>query len=172
MNSLKLSLLPSPRYDDVSGMPMVERDGFVDDAVVLALMAGPAMSRCQANSRDLALAADDMDFAGWCLSPTLPSPVLPVPPEAVTRRAAAPEIEEPGIGEPHCGNHRWWLAGLAGAFSTLLFTLLLLSLSSRSPSGSEEFTFFPTQPKPKVTAPTKVQTPPSTPELTGVSQNK
>lgn len=171
MNSLKLSLLPSPRYDDVSGMPLVERDGFVDDAVVLALMAGPAMPRYQADSRGLALAADDMDFAGWCLSPTPPCQALPASAESATRRAAAPEIEEPGIGEPHCGSHRWWLAGLAGAFSTLLFTLLLLSLSSRSPSGTEEFTFFPTQPKPRVTAPPKLQAPAETPELTGVSQN-
>ena len=81
MNPLKLSLLPSPRFDDVSGMPMVERDGFVDDAVVLALIAGPAMPRYQADSRDLALAADDMDFAGWCLSPALPCQTLPAPPE-------------------------------------------------------------------------------------------
>lgn len=56
---------------------------------------------------------------------------------AIVRRAVPPLITEADIGTPHHGTHRWWLAGLAGVLSTMLFTLLLLTLSSRpaSPSG-------------------------------------
>ena len=57
---------------------------------------------------------------------------------AIVRRAVPPLITEADIGTPHHGTHRWWLAGLAGVLSTMLFTLLLLTLSSRPappPSG-------------------------------------
>ncbi len=39
--------------------------GFVDDAVVLALLTGAAGSRFPQNIESLALAADEMDYAGW-----------------------------------------------------------------------------------------------------------
>lgn len=107
----------------------MEREGFVDEAVVMALMTGPLPSRSVAFPEDLALSADDLDFAGWRLSPTLPR-VSEVTRD-IPRRASPPFIEEPGIGAPHLGAHRWWLAGLAGVLSTLLFSVLLLNLSSR-----------------------------------------
>lgn len=134
MNRLKLTVLPSNRAENDLDLPVMEREGFVDDAVVLALVAGPIQSRPLVDHRDLVLPADDMDFAGWSLSDSLPlrSIQRPTPfSEALDRRPAPPTLEEPGLGDPHRGTHRWWLAGLAGALSTLLFSVLLLSLSNR-----------------------------------------
>lgn len=136
MNSLKVSLLPSVRTNEDSAALQMEREGFVDEAAVLALLSGPSHLRSISYPEDLALAADDLDFAGWQI-PTMQVPVsrpAEFPPQvidAIVRRASPPSINESGIGSPHHGSHRWWLAGLAGAFSTLLFSVLLASLSSR-----------------------------------------
>lgn len=115
----------------------MEREGFVDEAAVLALIRGPRQPRSAACHEDLALAADELDFAGWQL-PTAPKTrVTDIEPQvtaATIRRATPPVLDEPGIGIPHAGSHRWWLAGLAGAFSTMLCSLLLLTLSSRPPA--------------------------------------
>jgi hypothetical protein len=128
MNSLNLSPFPSLRFEETSGSPGVERVGFVDESVVLSLLIGPTMPRQQALQKDLALSSDEMDFAGWCLTSRLPARAT----EAEKRRPAPPMIEETGIGEPHQGSHRWWLAGFAGAFSTMLISLLLVTLSARN----------------------------------------
>jgi hypothetical protein len=136
MNPLRLSALPSIRANDDSGSLQMEREGFVDDAVVMALISGPMQWRSTACHEDLALAADDLDFAGWQLPTTPLARAVEIPPkgaDACIRRATPPVVEEPGIGQPHHGSHRWWLAGLAGALSTMLFSLLLLTLSSRPP---------------------------------------
>jgi hypothetical protein len=131
MNPLKLSPLPSMRPDGMDGTSSPSRESFVDDMVVHSLLAGPSAARQPVDRADLALAADDMDFAGWCLPENASSGH---PWNVSSRRAAAPVFEEePGIGEPHRGNHRWWLAGLAGALSTLLFSVLLVTLTSRTP---------------------------------------
>lgn len=142
MNSLRLSPLPSTRPSDESGSLTTEREGFVDEAVVTALISDTHSGRSMAYPEDLALAADDLDFAGWQLPATRAARPRPaeIPPHvinAIVRRAAPPLIAESGIGTPHHGAHRWWLAGLAGVLSTMLFTLLLLTLSSRpgAPSG-------------------------------------
>lgn len=137
MNSLRLSPLPSTRTEDDSPSRQMEREGFVDEAVVAALMSGPKSTRSTAYPEDLVLAVDDMDFAGWQLSPATPFRGAEMPPQvidAIMRRATPPMVDEPGIGMPHFGSHRWWLAGLAGVLSTMLFSVLLLTLSSRTGS--------------------------------------
>ena len=163
MNRTRLTMLPSQRYDNPSEMPVMERDGFVDDAVVLALLAGPIQTRKLADSGDLVLSADDMDFAGWC---------LPAAPAAAPRRPAPPVLEEPGLGEPYKGHHRWWLASLAGALSSLVFSLLLFSLASRqvSPADHPQFSSTPAAPRPTTTP--KMEKPQAGPELTEASPLK
>lgn len=133
MNPLRLSPLPSLRPEDESGSLLMEREGFVDEAVVTALMAESPYIRSTGYPEDLALAADDMDFAGRMLSagPFRGSTLAPQAPTVVTGRAEPPVIEEPGLGAPHYGSHRWWLAGLAGVLSTMLFSLLFITLSAR-----------------------------------------
>lgn len=136
MKTLRLRPLPSIRSRDESSSLTMEREGFVDEAAVMALITGSPPGRSTAYPEDLALAADDLDFAGW----QLPAPQTARPQAAeiparvansITRRATPPLIAESGIGTPHHGTHRWWLAGLAGVLSTMLFTLLLLTLSFR-----------------------------------------
>lgn len=141
MNSLRLSPLPSIRPSDESSSRTMEKQGFVDEAVVMALLTDNHSGRSVAYPEDLALAADDLDFAGWQLPATQAARprAAEIPPHvinAIVRRASPPLIAECGIGTPHQGNHRWWLAGLAGVLSTMLFTLLLLTLSSRPGASS------------------------------------
>ena len=122
------------RSEDDSPSLQMERVGFVDEEVVSALVTGPQSSRSVPYPDDLILSVDDMDFAGWQLGVSSPFRGAEVPPrviDAIVRRAAPPVATEPGLGAPHLGSHRWWLAGLAGALSTMLFSVLLLSLSSR-----------------------------------------
>ena len=126
MTMLSLSPLPSLRDDALEDRALPAEDGFVDDAVVLALVTGADRRRMEDEVAWL-LSADDRDFAGWgCIAPA-------AVPEAAPdqRRAAAPELAESGLGEPHRGSHRWWLAGLAGAVTTLLASALLLTLATR-----------------------------------------
>lgn len=132
MNPLKLTLLPSTRQNEESGSLQMEREGFVDEAAVLALLTGPTHPRSSSYPQDLALSADDLDFAGWQIQTTpvaRPSEFPPHVIDAIVRRATS--HDEPGIGSPHSGSHRWWLAGMAGVFSTLLFSVLIASLTSR-----------------------------------------
>jgi hypothetical protein len=118
----------------------MEREGFVNESVVTELLNRPlAATRLMPQPQDLILGVDDVDYAGWQLSPARSHRTCEVPPQvinALVRRATPPSVEEPGIGIPHFGNHRWWLAGLAGVLSTMLFSILLLSLSSR---GGRDF---------------------------------
>ncbi len=135
MHPLSLSPFPSTRHEDESISLQTERGSFVDEDAVAELVNGPRYPRSTPFPNDLILSVDDMDFAGWQLS-SVPAPrAAEVPPQvinAILRRATPPMIEEPGIGTPHLGSHRWWLAGLAGVLSTLLFSLLLLTLAQRS----------------------------------------
>jgi hypothetical protein len=175
MNKLKLSMLPSLRYDEVTGRPVKEPEDFVDDEVVLSLVAGTPMARPTIPRSDLALSSDDSDFAGWSIPTPLPrrQPVLPLDAlDPQVRRPALPVIEEPGLGEPHRGSHRWWIAGLAGALSTMLFSLLLLTLSSRFTGDSEGFSWIKAPEKSK---PLPVENPNESkeaPELTGFPEIK
>ena len=131
MQPLFLSPLPTLRTESESTQLQMEREGFVDEMVIKTMLAPTAISRSMARPSDLALAADDMDFAGWSMSPfaTAARSETPQP-----RRARPPVILEPGLEAPHQGSHRWWLAGIAGAFSTILFSALLLNLSTRGAS--------------------------------------
>lgn len=141
MNPLQLSPIPSSRSEDESASLLMEREGFVDEAVVTALLTRPLHApRSTGHPEDLALAADDLDFAGWQTISRQDHRRSEVPPQvidAIVRRAAPPVVEEPGLGQPHAGSHRWWIAGLAGALSTMLFALLLVTLSGRANMGVE-----------------------------------
>ncbi len=173
MKSLSLSLLPSVRNPEESDSLQMEREGFVDEAAVFALLSGPTHLRSVSYPEDLALAADDLDFAGWQV-PTAPAArPAEFPPQvidAIVRRAAPPSFNEPGIGSPHLGSHRWWLAGLAGALSALLFSVLLVALSSRSGLRPEPGPVPDIVRVPSPTTPTEAPPEPkSSPELTDVS---
>jgi hypothetical protein len=171
MKSLRLSLLPSVRTNEESGSLQMEREGFVDEAAVLALLNGPTHLRSSSYPEDLALAADDLDFAGWQVPSAPVSRPAEFPPQvidAIVRRATPPLLNESGIGSPHHGSHRWWLAGLAGAFSTLLFSVLLVTLSSR-PHLKPEPAPASSIARQSVPATQQQSLPETTPELTAAS---
>jgi hypothetical protein len=64
MSQLDLSPLPSASPEE-TGRPSIHPvPGYVDDAAVLALLTGNVGSRLQPGFGALALAADEMDYAG------------------------------------------------------------------------------------------------------------
>ncbi len=173
MSPLRLSPLPTIRPGDDDGSRMYEREGFVDEAVVSALRRdqdGPF--RSISHPSDLVLAADDLDFAGWHSNAAPQQAMIggAVLFAGLPRRPDPPLLNEPGLGTPHSGNHRWWLAGLAGAFSTLLFSLVLVNLSTRP--GSAIGVLFVPEPPERVAAPMaeKPDMPKPAAELTEVSR--
>ncbi|MFT3992463.1 MAG: hypothetical protein QM680_13755 [Luteolibacter sp.] len=161
MNPLNLSPLPTMQDEAARSSRLPETQGFVDDAVILSLIAGPISPRAKVNRQDLALSADD-DFAGWHFNTPSPFSLAPNPvrasaltaepdfmpePEAGPRAPLFPrrplaEIE-PGIGSPHAGKHRWWLAAMAVIMSTLLLSYLLLTLADRPMPADASLDFTP-----------------------------
>jgi hypothetical protein len=71
MQRLDLSPLPCAAPPENSRSLVNATLGFVDDAVVLALLSGTTGSRFSHAIESLALTADEMDYAGW------PPSVLP-----------------------------------------------------------------------------------------------
>lgn len=128
MKPLFLTPLPVHRADDQSSMLLMEREGFVDEAVVTALVTGSHLGRSVADPDDLALAADDLDFAGWRISKSVPVRSAEVPPQvidAIVRRTLPPVTGEPRRGSSRSPGSRWWVAGVLSAspFSTGVLAL-------------------------------------------------
>ena len=136
MQPLKLSPLPSAMPVEETPSAIRGECGFVDEAVVRALMAGPVFTPVLQNERAKAAAKGTaLDFAGW----SLPTPAVAAVIPENTRRPSPPVLAESGLDEPHRGPHRWWLAGMAGATCSLLFTVLLIHLTTHVSRESENF---------------------------------
>jgi hypothetical protein len=136
MQPLKLSPLPCAIPPEEIPSTIRSECGFVDEAVVRALMAGPVFSpRLECERPEVAVKGTALDFAGWSLPTT---PMAAVAPEN-TRRPTPPVLAEPGLGEPHRGPHRWWLAGMAGATCSFLFAMLILHLTTHVSRESGHF---------------------------------
>jgi len=90
MSPLTLAPIPSPRSDNQSQSRFIEEEGFVDESVVRAVMLiQSAPFRRQSDPADLALAADDLDFAGWHAPRQIPVAVPPLP--VLPEHNAAPQ---------------------------------------------------------------------------------
>lgn len=166
MNSFKQSAIPRQRLAEKLNLKAMEPDGFVDDEVVLALIAGPSRSRATADSKDLVLAADDMDFAGWIMPEPLPSrftPPIVSETEIHERRAEPPTWNKAPAPRRKQAAGRWLLAGLIGTIFTLSLAALLFALVDRGLLSLEGFSFPAKQEVPQ-TAPLK-----STPEAAASS---
>jgi hypothetical protein len=141
MTPLPLQPFPSTRADEPHTPRRREEESFVDDEAILALLRAPAPStRCHPAPHDLILSSSDDDFAGWAM-PAIESPframaemsAAPATPQP-TRFPTAPE---PGISAAHRGQHRGWLAGIAGTITAFLLASLLLTLSRSSAPSTE-----------------------------------
>lgn len=135
MNPVNLNPLPSRRTQEDSNALKMEREGFVDEAVVLALVNSPRHTRSNPYPADLALAADDLDFAGWQVTSAGPARRPEVPPQvisAIIRRASPPALEESKSSGHPDSSHHWWMAGLVGIVSAVLLSVLCIALFSRA----------------------------------------
>lgn len=164
MHSLCLSPIPRLQSPDSAAPNTTDDLDFVDEGVISALLTGSTSSpRPLAIPADLALAADDMDFAGWCLpAPAATTPLAetetrlsPTPLESSAPRMFSPFVGladetprpvvatlppvEPGLGTPHHGTHRWWLAAVAGVLCTLFVSVLLVHFAARPGTPLEGF---------------------------------
>lgn len=147
MDTLSLSPLPSEFSKNAKGYQRIRNEGFVDESVVLALLAKDTFERVYPKPEEMVLSSSPDDFAGWALPVESPFRRMveveaaaenrPMP-DGEIRHAAAPmlpgklESSEPGISEPHRGNHRWWLFGVSGAMCCAIFAMMLLSLAQRA----------------------------------------
>lgn len=128
-----LSPLPIQRPNDDSELRFMEREGFVDEAVVAAVRARQPVRRL-AYPRDLALSADDLDFTDWRIDEPAPAAFpeeIPEQPIPHSVRRPAPPVALPAervATRPSAS--RWWLAGLAGVASVLVSLAVLLSLAT------------------------------------------
>lgn len=142
MDTHTLTPLPSEISEDAKGYRRVFSEGFVDESVVLSVIAKGPYERVYVKPEEMVLSSSEDDYAGWSLP--VPSPFrtflevsnpqapaeakLPAPPSLNGIR----KFSEPGLEEPHCGNHRWWIFAMSGAMTCGIFSLTLLSLAQRS----------------------------------------
>jgi len=139
MQRLPLRPLPSVRAEHPNDSENYAANGFVDEEAIARLMQAPHARRQLPRPEDLVLPSSDQDFAGWhrtAVPPFLVMENLASAADPPVKRAKPPEIDEPGIGQPVGPEHRWWLACVAGMMATFLFSMLLLSISSRNSGGT------------------------------------
>ncbi len=142
MDILPLAPFPCEKSEQATGYRRVHGEGFVDEAVVLSVIAKGAYDRVYVRPEEMVLSSSEDDFAGWALpvaSPFRSMTDVPVRLSVVeTRLPAAPSLDgvrkfsEPGLDEPHRGSHRWWLFGMSGAMTCGILSLTLLSLAQRA----------------------------------------
>lgn len=144
MNPLQQSASPRQRLAETSNLQSMEPDGFVDDEVVFALIAGRSQPRVMADSQDLVLPAEDIDFAGWTMPAPLPSrftPPIVSPPESHERRPEPPKMQKAPAPPRTQSIGRWWFACLIGTLFTLSLAALLYALADRGILSFEGFPF-------------------------------
>lgn len=129
---LGIAPLPVQRTHEDSQLSLMEREGFLDEAVVATFCAAPAARRT-IYPEDLALCSDDLDFAGWqsveFSTPRVAEPVAQ-PLAFSVRRASPPVAGDQDTATSPPVTYRWWMAGLAGVIFALLLAALLIGLTS------------------------------------------
>lgn len=138
---MKLAPIPADRSENPAETATPLMDGFVDDAAIASLIAPENVrARLTSRSSDLALSSDENDFAGFTIRSASPFRAIAEKHELQVARQFS-VMEEPGLGEPHRGNHRWWIAAVAGGASALVLSLLFVSLVDREASGESIASF-------------------------------
>ncbi|MFD2255364.1 hypothetical protein ACFSSA_01630 [Luteolibacter algae] len=156
MEILSLNPLPSEKSASAKGYQRIESQGFVDDDVVLSVIAKSAYTRAYPKPEEMALSSCEDDFAGWSLPVASPfREMLDIKANSENpepRLPGAPTIDFPnretGLDHPHSGSHRWWLFGISGALTCGILSLTLLNLAQRTGSQDKITTYVP------VTSPT------------------
>lgn len=144
METLPLAPLPSEYHEEKRSRNYCGNESFIDEAVVLGVIAKGPYERVYVKPEDMVLASSEDDYAGWALPVDSPfrkmvaetgdkqdRPVrVPAPPAAQLDSSI-----EDGISEPYRGGHRWWMFGVSGAMACGILSLTLLSLAQRSSLG-------------------------------------
>ena len=134
MSSHKPSTLFNQRFQDMKKPGPTESDGFVDEDVVLEMITGGSRSRVMPASRDLALPAEDIDFAGWTMPEPLPSRFTPpsVSTSPIQNRPTPARTWQKETPPPRENiASRWWFACLVGITFSLSLGALLFALVDR-----------------------------------------
>ncbi len=160
METLPLTTLPSERSEASKGYQRVQNEGFIDESLVLAVIAKGPYERTYVKAEDMVLSSSVDDYAGWALPVASPFRDLarlevsaPQGESVPLRQPAAPSLEgvrrisEEGLEEPHQGSHRWWLLGVSGAMTCMILSLTLLSLAQRTEIEKSIAGYIPMPPK-------------------------
>lgn len=128
MNTLNLQPVPADLPRGLPSNPLM--DGFVDEAVVSRMVELRHSDSSYTHTPPRAIWPSDNDYAGWrapaAIAPRQPvSRVTPPPSQA---RVNAPQ---PDTATADQGDHRWWLASLAGFITSLVLAAALLSFVFR-----------------------------------------
>lgn len=121
-----LDLAPFPTSPSHQNSPFANpsESGFVDDSVIEDILRRSSRPVVLQSNQELALSADDMDFAGWhTLSRPVSVPAAPAP----SKNIEAPPVIEPGLGTPQRDTPKWWVAALATAGSVIALSLSLMT---------------------------------------------
>ena len=138
MESLPLAPLPPQNQEKNRSREYCGSESFIDESVVLGVIARGAYERVYAKPEDMVLASSEDDYAGWALPVASPFRSMAskpsVPEERKVRLPAppTPQAFETGISEPYSGGHRWWMFGVSGAMACGILSLTLLSLAQRT----------------------------------------
>lgn len=133
MQPLRVSQLPFVRMESNPHSVTNEQDGFVDEAVIHAMVHQPTHRRSLGRSSDMVLSAEDLDFAGWNF------PTMAVERPSTTVLHSEPVKEEAPFSAPLKFSHHlaepmpegksyWWIAGIAGIITAIVLSLILLKL--------------------------------------------
>lgn len=140
--ALPVAPLPSTVASDPASRHAPLPDGFVDEDAIAHLLFPAQTERLAPSFGDLALSADEGDFAGWAI-PSV-SPFREIAEKQELEKALELPETEPGIGVPHRGGHRWWIAAVAGTSAALIMSGFFTTRSQRSDSSGEFFNWLST----------------------------
>ena len=158
MNALPLAPLPTDVSPEAEMEKRERERSFVDEEVVLSVIARGAYVRPLVQPEGLVLSSNEDDYAGWSIPVASPFrdllhiEVAPQPTQS-TKRPAPPllnqarENHEAGLSAPHQGGHRWWMFGLSGALTCGIFSVTLLTLAQRSNVAEIIANYTPVKPR-------------------------
>jgi hypothetical protein len=129
---LDLKPLPTWPSQQTPAFAKTTEPGFVDDSVIEDILRRSSRPAALNSNQELALSADDMDFAGWhAISRPVAEPETP----ALPPKQEFSPVTEPGLGNPQRETPRWWLAGLATVGSLIALSLSLMTV--QRPAGNQ-----------------------------------
>lgn len=181
METLPLTPLPLETSEDAKGYRRIQNEGFLDEAVVRAVVDRGAYERVFVKPEEMVLSSSEDDFAGWALPVASPFRGLmelenQASVAAPARQPAPPVLDErfpePGLAEPHTGGHRWWLFGLSGAMTCAILSLTLVSLAQRNHLREVVDGYVPAPPASSVPAGIAEKPKASQPALTSVIKDR